>query len=515
MRSVTRIIYKKSFWGLFFIGLNLALGQMPFDFPFWSFSTLVLLGVIWEKYKPSEYEALIWGLGLGFGYFGLTFFWIVEPFLVKAGETGWLAPFAVIGLVALLSVILAINFFFSAKLGKGQRSIPRLLILSTFLVLSEVVRSEYLLNFPWGLISSIWINTPMAQGLSLFGPYWLTALTIFTAFMISRPWIGSLTGTLIILTLYSFGYERLKMGVYERVESLKIRIVQPNIEQSKKWDPKFSQLFLNKHIELSKNTLANGIDLIIWPETAVSYGVQNNKKIRDLISNGVGVPIVLGARRFDTKQRRLYNTAFLLSKEGDVLDFYDKVKLVPFGEYIPFGEVLANFGMFGIATDGVVGFSKGKSKNFISTEKFGSFLMLICYEAIFPGSSDNRENRASWLVHITNDAWFGGLSGPHQHLTLARMRAIEQGLPMVRSANTGISAIIDPYGRIISKLGMGREGYLDGFLPARLDQTLYSRLGTDFFNLLLVGTLILTILILIIITSTRKVKKTPVRNIDV
>ena len=514
MRSITRIIYKKSFWGLFFIGLNLALGQMPFDFPFWSFSWLVFLGVIWEKYKPAECEALIWGLGLGFGYFGLTFFWIVEPFLVKASETGWMAPFAAIGLVAPLSVILAISFFFSAKLGKGKRSILRLLILSTFLVLSEVVRSEYLLNFPWGLISSIWINTPVAQGLSLFGPYWLSALTIISAFIISRPWIGSITGTLVILTLYSFGYERLKAGVFERAESLKVRIVQPNIEQSKKWNPEFAKLFLNKHIELSKNTVANSIDLIIWPETAVSYGIQNNKKIRDLISNDVGVPIILGARRFDSKQRRLYNTAFLLSEEGDVLDFYDKVKLVPFGEYIPFGKVLANFSRFGIATDGLVGFSKGTSKNFISTKKFGSFLMLICYEAIFPGSSDNPENRASWLIHITNDAWFGGLSGPHQHLTLARMRAIEQGLPMVRSANTGISAIIDPYGGIISKLDMGREGYLDGFIPARLDPTLYSSLGTDFFNLLLVGTLMLTILILIIITSDKKVRKMSVRNRD-
>ena len=507
MRFVTRIIYKKSFWGLFFIGLNLALGQMPFDFPFWSFSSLILLGLIWEIYKPSEYEALIWGLGLGFGYFGLTFFWIVEPFLIKPNETGWMAPFAVIGLVALLSGILAINFFFSAKIGKGQRSITRLLTLSTFWVLSEFLRSEYLLNFPWGLISSIWINTPMAQGLSLFGPYWLSALTIFSAFLISRPWIGSLTGTLVIFSLYSFGYERLKLEVYERIEPLKVRIVQPNIEQSKKWNTEFAKLFLNKHIELSKNTVANSIDLIIWPETAISYGVQNNKKIRDLISKNVGVPLVLGARRYDSKERRLYNTAFLLSDEGDVLDFYDKVKLVPFGEYIPFGEVLANFSMFGIATDGLVGFSKGKSKNLVSTEKFGTFLMLICYEAIFPNLSDNLENRASWLIHITNDAWFGKLSGPYQHLTLARMRAIEQGLPMVRSANTGISAIIDPYGIVISKLGMGREGYLDGSLPAALDPTLYSRLGTNFFNLLLVCTLMLTISILIIITFKRNSKK--------
>ena len=504
MKLITRIIYKKYFWWLFLIGLNLALGQMPFDFPFWSFSSLVLLGYIWEKYKPADYEALIWGLGLGFGYFGLTFFWIAEPFLVKVTETGWMAPFAVICLVTSLSTILSLNFFFAAKLGKGKSSASRLLILLIFLVLSEVLRSELLLSFPWGLISSIWINTPVAQGLSLFGPYWLSTLTITSAFLISRPWIGSLIGFSIIFTLYGFGYERLKVRTYERIEPIKVRIVQPNIEQTKKWNPKFAQLFLNKHIELSKSSAASSIDLIIWPETAVSYGIQNNKKIRDLLANDIGIPIVLGARRYDSKQKKLYNTAFILSEYGDVIDFYDKVKLVPFGEYIPFGKVLTSFSMFGLATDGLVGFSKGVLKNYISTKKFGSFLMLICYEAIFPRASDNLDNRASWLIHITNDAWFGSLSGPHQHLSLARMRAIEQGLPMVRSANTGISAIIDPYGGIISQIRIGHEGYLDGFLPARLAPTLYSRLGTDFFDFLIIGMLMLTIFILIIITFTKK-----------
>ena len=504
MRFITRVITKKSFWWLSLVGLNLALGQMPFDLPFWSFSSLLVLGLIWEKYKPSKSEALIWGLGLGFGYFGLTFFWIVEPFLIKPNQTGWLAPFAVVGLVIRLSFILAVNFFLASKFGEGKRSVVRLLILAAFLVLSEVMRSEWLLNFPWGLISSIWINTPVAQGLSLFGPYWLSALTISSAFLISRPWIGSLTGFSIIIALYSFGYERLKMGVSERVEPIRVRIVQPNIQQSEKWKPEFSQLFLNKHIELSKKTNTARIDLIIWPETSISYGIQNNKKIRDFISNDIQVPLILGARRFDSKQRRLYNSAFLLSEEGNVTEFYDKVKLVPFGEYIPFGNILAKFSISGLATDRLMGFSKGASKNLIITEKFGSFLMLICYEAIFPSGSRNPENKASWIVHITNDAWFGGLSGPYQHLTLARMRAIEQGLPMVRSANTGVSAIIDPYGGIISKIGMDREGYLDGSLPERLSPTLYSHLGANFFNLIIIGMLMLTIFVLIIITAKEK-----------
>ena len=507
MESLTKIICKKSFWWLLLIGINLALGQMPFDLPIWSFFSLVLLGFIWVKYNPTEYESIFWGLGLGFGYFGLTFFWIVEPFLVTFSKTGWMAPFAVIGLVSFLSVLLAINFFFAAKLGKGKGSVTRLMILSLFFLLSELIRSEWLLDFPWGLISSIWINTPVAQSLSLFGPYWLSALTILSAFLISRPWIGSIMGLTIIISLYIFGNDRLKLEVPERVKPIKVRIVQPNIQQSKKWKPQFAEAFLNKHIELSKKPSLENIDIIIWPETAVSFSIQNNKKIRDEISNNINVPVVLGARRFDSENRRLFNSAFLLGEKGNIIYFYDKVKLVPFGEYIPFANFLTNFNILGLATDGLIGFSKGELKNVIKTEKFGLFLILICYEAIFSSESENLDNRVSWLIHITNDAWFGGLSGPQQHLTLARMRAIEQGLPMVRSANTGISAIINSYGGVVSKIDMGNEGYLDGFVPGQLPPTLYSRLGTKFFNLLIISMLMLTILILIIITSRNKSQK--------
>ena len=177
---------------------------------------------------------------------------------------------------------------------------------------------------------------------------------------------------------------------------------------------------------------------------------------------------------------------------------------MPFGEYIPFGNILPNFRLSGLATNRLIGFSKGKIKNLFITEKLGSFMMLICYEAIFSGGSRNLENKASWIVHLTNDAWFGGLSGPYQHLTLARMLAIEQGLPMVRYANSGVPAIIDPYGVIISMIGMGREGYLDGSLPARLSPTLYSQLGAKFFTLIIIGMLMLTILFLIINTAQEK-----------
>ena len=151
MRPLTKIIFNKSFWWLFLIGLNLALGQMPFDFPFWSFCSLIVLGTAWVKYRPSAYEALIWGLGLGYGYFGLTFFWLVEPFLVKASETGWMAPFAVIGLVSFLSIILSMNFFFAAKFSTGKNNTFSLIILSIFLAESPIELALIIAFFGFGL----------------------------------------------------------------------------------------------------------------------------------------------------------------------------------------------------------------------------------------------------------------------------------------------------------------------------------------------------------------------------
>ena len=197
----------------------------------------------------------------------------------------------------------------------------------------------------------------------------------------------------------------------------------------------------------------------------------------------------------------------MLSKNGDILDVYDKIKLVPFGEYIPFGNFFAQLGVFGLATDQLIGFSSGEIDGVFETDKFGLFKVLICYESIFSESAATQNKRPSWIVHITNDAWFGAFSGPQQHLTLARMRAIEQGVPLVRSANTGISAIIDPFGRIHSKLNLGTSAYIDGVLPSALKPTLYSQVGERRLSFLLFIWLLLTIMTLIFIKLLGRGKK--------
>jgi apolipoprotein N-acyltransferase len=398
-----------------------------------------------------------------------------------------------------LSGILAICFYFASLFGYGHGKNQKVIILFLFIVLSELIRSELFLDFPWGLIASIWINTPLSQSLALFGPYWLSAITILSAFLLSRPWLGSILGLSIMLALWSFGYNRLNLPLVDRSHPVKVRIVQPNIKQSEKWKPELAASFLNKQVEMSKNAKETGVDIVIWPETAISYGVQDEKNLRELIAFDLDVALVLGARRFDKENKKLYNSAFLLAKNGDILNVYDKIKLVPFGEYIPFGKLLAHLGVFGLAEDRLLGFSSGEFKGLFETNEFGTVKILICYEAIFSDDMFLQDKRPSWMIHITNDAWFGSFSGPQQHLTLARMRAIERGLPLVRSANTGISAMIGPYGRIQSQLGLGKSGSIDEFLPSALKQTFYSRLGPQLWIFLLISVLILTIVILILI----------------
>ena len=499
MKTVTRVFFAKSFWFLFFLGLNFATGQMPLDLPFLAFFSLVILGISWTRYCPDPSDAFIWGLGFGLGYYGVTFFWIIEPFLVAPKETGWLAFPALISLVSFLSFILSICFYLAASLGKDQSDTRKAMLLAIFFLFSELFRSELVFYFPWGLVSSIWINTPVSQSLAIFGPYWLSGFTLISAFLLFKPWIGSILSLVIIGAFLSYGFNRLSEPIVERDNPIKIRLVQPNINQADKWKPDLAYGFLTRHIEISSAPEGNEIDLIVWPETAVSFEVQNEAKLRKFVTSQLGSALVLGARRFDTERKKLYNSAFMLSKNGDILDFYDKVRLVPFGEYIPFSNFFSELGIFGLATDQLMGFSSGQSKGLFKTNKLGIFKILICYESIFSADITTQNKRPNWIIHITNDAWFGLSGGPRQHLTLARMRAIEHGLPIVRSANSGISAFIDPYGRIQSQLSLVSTGYVDGLLPSALKPTFYSFLGPRFCNRLLISMLMLTILTLIII----------------
>jgi apolipoprotein N-acyltransferase len=256
-----------------------------------------------------------------------------------------------------------------------------------------------------------------------------------------------------------------------------LRLVQPNAEQDKKWDPRYSSVYFRRQLELSARPAKTPRDLVIWPEAAVTLWLDEAPKIQKLITEAAGAnaQAIVGIRRFEGA--RIYNSMALLGPDGRAREVYDKTHLVPFGEYVPFASILSKFGIYGLAAEDGAGFSAGAGRELLDLGTLGQVLPLICYESIFPDMARHQGQRPDWILQITNDAWFGRLAGPQQHLAQARVRAIEQGLPFIRVANTGISAVIDPNGRILARLPMGVAGKLDADLPGHLPPTFYGRTG--------------------------------------
>ena len=259
-------------------------------------------------------------------------------------------------------------------------------------------------------------------------------------------------------------------------EPILLRLVQPNAPQHLKWHPDHVHGFFDRQVAYTGAAAERRPSLVIWPETSVPTWLDQAESAFSRIAEAAaGVPVVLGLQRRDEAQ--VFNSLALLDSEGRLSDIYDKHHLVPFGEYIPlldklgalpFGARVANHGF---------GYSPGPGARLLDLGALGKVLPLICYEAIFPQDVGASSERPDWLLQITNDAWFGEMTGPYQHLAQARLRAIEQGLPMVRVANTGISAVVDPRGKVTASLELGVSGFLDAELPGKIPPTLYARTG--------------------------------------
>ena len=256
-----------------------------------------------------------------------------------------------------------------------------------------------------------------------------------------------------------------------------LRLVQPNAPQHQKWDPEKIGVFYERQLSFSAAPAqGKAPDAIIWPETAIPWSLNRSQVILEEISFAAGgTPVILGAQR--SEGQRFFNALVLLGPQGEVTQIYDKHHLVPFGEFVPLGEFAARFGIYGMAPQHGAGFSAGPGARLMDLGPLGRALPLICYEAVFAHDVNAAPERPDFIIHATNDAWFGKYAGPQQHLAQTRMRAIEQGLPVARAANTGISAMIDPRGRILQSLDLGEAGFIDARLPQPLAPTLYSRRG--------------------------------------
>ena len=440
--------------------------------------------------------AAMTGFWFGLGYFVAGLYWIGYAFLVDAPTFAWLMPFAVLGLPAYLALFTAAGFALARLL--WTRDASRLLALAISLTVTEWLRGHLLSGFPWNSFGYA-LSQPLAlaQTASLIGLWGMTflAVAIFAspAVLIDgssrgrKPWIAPMAAIGLLVAMAVFGAVKLSLQPTV-LTKVKLRIMQPNLQQDVKFNYGAKAQTMQKYLTLSdrasgpQSTGVSDANILIWPESAFPFFLTREAdamaQIADLLPRGT-VLITGSVRAPDlpagARITRAYNSIYVIDHDGSVLSVYDKLHLVPFGEYLPFQNLMEKLGFVQL-TRVQGGFIPGTRRRTMDIPNAPRALPLICYEAIFPGDITTRDDRPGWIINLTNDGWFGISTGPYQHLQQMRLRAIEEGLPVVRAANTGISAVIDPSGRIVARLGLGIEGVLDASLPTALPPTIYARL---------------------------------------
>ncbi len=465
----------RSRYGLLLLaGLLAALGQAPFSQPWAALAGLTLAFAIF----PFAPRAFWSGWAFGLAYFAATLNWIVEPFLVDIETFGWMAPFALVGISVGFALFYGAAFWATRRLGGGR------MMLAVWMAAAELLRSYVLTGFPWGLLSYLWVDTPALQLVAWIGPHGLNLVTLLAVALLARgiagprPLLGAVPGVVSILAVAFLGFLR-PLAPIEPAQAGDrpvVRLVQPNAPQRQKWDPDWIPVFYRRQIALTSEPGEAPVDLVIWPETSLPTVVESEDDIpRGLIDAVSGRRIALGT--FRRNGEALYNSMVTLDPQGRIEAAYDKQHLVPFGEYMPFAGLMSRLGIRAIADISNGGFDAGPGPRTVDLGPLGRALPLICYEAIFPQDLRAPGPRPDWLLQITNDAWFGKFAGPYQHLVQTRFRAVEQGLPLLRAANTGVSAVVDANGRILQSLPLGEAGRIDAALPPPLPETLYARTG--------------------------------------
>jgi apolipoprotein N-acyltransferase len=471
-----------------------------------SFSGLVLLA----DRTPRPLAAILLGWCFAFGYFVAGIYWVANALLSVSSAFGWLLPFAIAGAVGGLSALLAA--FPALAVGLARILWPagpaRVLVLAICWTLFEWLRGWVLTGFPWNLLGTCWaFSDAMNQLAALTGVWGLSLVTVLVAGLpallvdwdgrrsaegavrqrtsVAMAWIaGSLV---LLLAIWVGGWLRLSGADVPMVPDVRLRLVQANVNPTDKAAGDRRDDVLNRHLHLTRDTPGfDRITQVVWSETAVPYPLE---RYRDRLTEAVpqnGL-LITGAIRTDPPDgewREIWNSMAVLDRSGQTVDRYDKFHLVPFGEYVPLHRFLPFVSKF---TPGIVDFSAGPGPRTLRLPGLPPVGPLICYEAIFPGQVVDRSDRPQWLLNITNDGWYGISAGPYQHFVSARLRAIEEGLPVVRAANTGISGMVDPYGRVLAQTRLGEATALDVELPQPLQGlTPYARWGDAATAVLLV-----------------------------
>jgi apolipoprotein N-acyltransferase len=508
----------------FLAGASSALALPPTDVwpvPFITFPILVWLVDGAAGRLGGVLAAAGAGWWFGFGYLLAGLYWIGHAFLVDARTFGWLLPFAVVALPAGMAVYTALGLALARAIWPPGAA--RVLALAAALTLSEWLRGHLFSGFPWNaygyaLITPLWL----AQGAALIGLWGITfvAVAVYASPAVladkhpggRRPWLVPAASAIVIAALAIYGAVRLAETPTSYVEGVRLRIMQPNLQQDEKFNYARKQQVMSRYLALSERASAarrtglGDVTHLIWPESAFPFFLAREADARAQIAALLppGTVLITGAVRPpeaapNAAVTRAYNSIYVIDHDGSTLSVYDKVHLVPFGEYLPFQHQLERLGLMQL-TKVRGGFIAGERRDLQRVPGAPDFLPLVCYEIVFPSDAVPRSEhggwlydhigrylswpfvagsgeRPGWLLNLTNDGWFGASAGPYQHLQQAQVRAIEEGLPLVRAANTGISAVVDPLGRVIASLPLGAEGVLDARLPQPIAPTLYARAG--------------------------------------
>ncbi|MEM9732904.1 MAG: apolipoprotein N-acyltransferase [Pseudomonadota bacterium] len=433
----------------------------------------------------------------GFGYFLAGFWWVGQAFLVDADVFAWLMPFAVMLLPAGLALFYGIAFVLARMAWTDNRpSIGwvRLVALAAAMAFMEWVRGTVLTGLPWNTLGYTIMPTPLLmQAASLIGLYGMTFLAVLMGAMALVSLAENRRLLLLPLALLMaqpvYGFVRLANAPTDTVADVKLRIVQPSLDQREKWDPQKTAEIMQRYLDLSdldkgpEAAGAGSFTHIIWPESAFPFILTRRPDELSAIATMLpdDTTLLTGAMRLEegATGRRVYNSLYAINGQGQITEARDKTRLLPFGEFLPFQGFLEAIGLRQL-TQQQGGFAQGIQRRTVALDGAPAFLPLICYEIIFSGRVAASGPKPGWIVNVTNDAWFGMTSGPYQHAHQAQVRAVEEGLPLARAANNGISMVVDAHGRMTESLGLGKRGVVDAPLPKAIAPPLFARTGNLF-----------------------------------
>jgi apolipoprotein N-acyltransferase len=439
----------------------------------------------------------------GFGYFLVALHWIGFAFLVDAKTYLWMMPFAVGGLSAVMAVYWGCASAVTAGLQRWK--LPAFIALPAALSVSEWLRGKLLTGFPWavpGLVADAMgcvvqsASVVGMTGLTLMVLLWVSAPTVFLESRRKREMIAASLVLASLPAVWAWGAWRETQNPTTYVDGVALRIVQPNISQDDKWRSQNAPQIFDQLVSLSQAPAASGQSPshIVWPESAMPFLVDESDDEKAAIAAMLrpGKTLITGAirRSRPDPDADYYTSVMVFNSAGDVVGVYDKWRLVPGGEFLPFAWLLEPLGFQRLVS--LPGsFVSGTGPKSVAVPGAGLADLIVCYEVIFPDHLIDGDHRPSWIVNVTNDGWFGQSTGPYQHAAQARLRAVELGLPLVRAANTGISVVYDPIGRVIAKSTLSVTTVLDSRLPKPLLSTCFGRFGDSLFFLGVLFSLIL------------------------